>query len=268
MIVCRWAHWFDKMTGIFDSHAHYDDDAFAEDRAEVLGSLPEKGVCGVVNVGCDVASSKVCISLAEQYSFVYAAVGIHPQAAGEATDADFSAIEALTQQKKVVAVGEIGLDYYYDTCPKEIQQEVFARQLALANKLDLPVIIHSREATADTLALLRKYRPKGVMHCFSSSAETAKEVVALGLYLGFTGVVTFKNVRKQLEALQGIPADRILLETDCPYMAPVPHRGKRCTSDMIALTAEAVAQVKGVSPQEMIDIARENTLRLFRISGV
>ena len=168
--------------------------------------------------------------------------------------------------EKVAALGEIGLDYHWDEPPRDIQREAFERQLKLAVRLDIPVIIHSRDATEDTMRLLAQYRPKGVMHCFSGSAETAKEVVKLGMYVGFTGVVTFKNARRALEAAAVVPIDRLLLETDCPYMAPVPFRGKRTTSDMIAYSAEVLARVKGISAQELIDRTRENAMRLFNIS--
>lgn len=252
--------------GIFDSHAHYDDRRYDADRTEVFRQIRENGVCHLINVGCDMESSQNSISFAEQYDFFHAAVGIHPEYAEEATAENLTRIEAMLLHEKVAALGEIGLDYHWDEPPRDIQREAFERQLKLAVRLDIPVIIHSRDATEDTMRLLAQYRPKGVMHCFSGSAETAKEVVKLGMYVGFTGVVTFKNARRALEAAAVVPIDRLLLETDCPYMAPVPFRGKRTTSDMIAYSAEVLARVKGISAQELIDRTRENAMRLFNIS--
>lgn len=251
------------MNNIFDSHAHYDDEKFSEDREAVIAEIHQKGVSNVINVGCDIESSRASIKLAEEHDFFYAAVGIHPHSAAEAEENYLSLIEEMAKSKKVVAIGEIGLDYHYDFSPREAQLKVFEEQLILANKLDMPVIIHSREATEDTMRLLSQYRPKGVVHCFTGSKETAKEVLKLGMYIGFTGVVTFPNARKTLEVIDVTPTDRFLLETDCPYMAPVPFRGKRTTSDMIEKTAETVAKIKGISTQEAIDFARENTINLF-----
>lgn len=251
--------------GIFDSHAHYDDHRYDADRADVFRQIRENGVCHIINAGCDMESSQNSIALAEQYHFFHAAVGIHPEYAEEATAENLARIETMLSHEKVVALGEIGLDYHWDEPPRDVQKKAFEEQLKLALRLDVPVIIHSRDATEDTLRLLAQYRPKGVMHCFSGSAETAKEVVKLGMYAGFTGVVTFKNARRSLEAAAVVPPDRLLLETDCPYMAPVPFRGKRTTSDMIAYSAEALAQVKGVSAQELVDQTRENAMRLFKI---
>lgn len=256
------------MHPIFDSHAHYDDEKFAADREELLSSLPAKGVSRVLNIGCDLASSKASLALAAHHADIWCAVGIHPHSAREAREApDYLAqLAEWAGEEKVVAIGEIGLDYHYDFSPREIQREVFAEQLSLAKELDLPVVVHSREATADTLALLREYRPKGVVHCFSSSRETAREILSLGIYLGYTGVVTFPNARKVIGAVEDTPLDRLLLETDCPYMAPVPLRGKRCDSSMIRYTAERIAQIKGISPDEIIRSAYENTCRLFGIA--
>lgn len=253
------------MNGIFDSHAHYDNERFDEDRDEVLASLSQNGVCNIINVGCDKASSLASVALAEKYPFCYAAVGYHPHEAAEAKSGYLDELAELTKAKKVIAIGEIGLDYHYDFSPRDIQRRVFEEQLILANTLSLPVIIHAREASADYLDSLERYKPRGVVHCFAGSAETAKKVISMGLYIGFTGVVTFKNARKTLEAVLQTPLDRLLIETDCPYMAPEPFRGQRCRSDMLDKTAEAIANVKGISTQEVIDIARENTKRLFAI---
>ena len=225
-----------NLNGIFDTHAHYDDERFNEDREALLASLPQKGVCGVINCGTTVSSSQTAIALAEQYDYIYA------------------------------AVGEIGLDYYWDEVPRGIQLDVFAQQLELANQLHLPVIIHDREAHEDTLRLLKQYKPQGVMHCFSGSAEFAKEILKLDMYIGLGGAATFKNARKAVEVAAMCPADRLLLETDAPYMAPVPFRGKRNDSSLIAYVAERLAEVRGEDAQTLVDYCRENAKRLFQIN--
>ncbi len=255
-----------SVTGIFDTHAHYDDERFNEDREALLHSLPQKGVCGVINCGTTVPTSHFSVELAEQYDYIYAAVGIHPEEANGITDADFDVLLPLYQHPKVAAVGEIGLDYYWDSVPKETQREVFARQLDLANQLHLPVIIHDREAHEDTLRLLKEFRPQGVMHCFSGSAEFAKEILRLGMYIGLGGAATFKNARKPLEVAAMCPADRLLLETDCPYMAPVPFRGKRNDSSLIVHIAERLSAVRGEDAQALTDQCRKNAERLFRLN--
>ena len=255
------------MSLIFDSHAHYDSAAFDDDRDTVLASLPARGVGGVINAGSDLPSSRTSIALSEQYPFVWAAVGVHPEAAREMTSNDLAEIRQLATSSRVVAIGEIGLDYHYeDACPREIQQQWFAAQLALANKLDLPVIVHDREAHEDTLRLLREYRPKGVLHCFSGSVEMLREVMHLGMSIGLGGAVTFKNARRPVEAAAAVPADRLLLETDAPYMTPVPDRGKRCDSAHIAYTAAKIAEVRGIPVDALLDLTRENTCRLFGIA--
>ncbi len=252
--------------GIFDTHAHYDDERFDEDRDTVLKSLNEHGCSLVVDPACDLASCEKVLELADKYSFIYAAVGVHPHSAEEDGNGDYlEKIREFAKHKKVVAIGEIGIDYHYDFSPREKQKAVFAAQLQLANELDLPVIIHDREAHADTLELVKKYRPKGIIHCFSGSAETAKEFLKLGMYIGFTGSVTFKNANKLLLAAEAVPEDRILLETDCPYMAPVPYRGQRCDSTLIPATAERLAEIRGTDAQTLIDRARENALRVYSI---
>ena len=238
---------------IFDTHAHYDDSRFDEDRDELLSSLSEKGVSNIVNCGCDLKSSLTTLELAEKYDFIYAALGVHAHEAEEATDSDLNEIEKLYSKQKVVAVGEIGLDYHYDFSPRERQIEVFERQIKLANELDLPIIVHDREAHEDTMNLLKKYKPKGVVHCFSGSAEMAKEIIKLGMYVGMGGAVTFKNAVKPVEVARLLPLDRLLLETDAPYMTPVPFRGKRCDSAHIAFTAERIAEIKGIDSQQLID---------------
>lgn len=250
---------------IFDTHAHYDDEKFDEDRAEVLSFVKSNGVNRIIDCGCDLKSSLSAVKLSEKYDFIYAAVGVHAHEAEEATETDFSEIRKLYTLEKVIAVGEIGLDYHYDFSPRDRQIEVFERQLLLANEWNLPVIIHDREAHEDTLRLLKKYRPKGVVHCFSGSVESAKEVLALGMYIGFGGAVTFKNARKPVEVAKYVPDDRLLLETDCPYMAPVPFRGKRCDSSMIAASAEFIAGVRQVDTQTLINQCHDNARLLFGI---
>ena len=253
------------MNNIFDSHAHYDSEAFDEDRKELVGSLPERGVCGVINCASDMASSLTSLELADEFDFVYAACGVHPHEAEKCLNGYLPVLKKLCSEEKCVAVGEIGLDYHYDFSPRSIQLEFFEKQLILANELSLPAIVHDREAHEDTLNLLKKYKPKGVVHCFSGSAEMAKEVLKLGMYIGLGGAVTFKNARKPLEVAAVVPEDRLLLETDCPYMAPVPLRGSRCDSSMIAYTAEKIAEVRSCNVQELIDRCRENAKELFKI---
>lgn len=255
------------MAGIFDSHAHYNSNQFRADREDLLGRrLPEAGVVGVVNMGSDLPGCYDTLRLTEQYDYVYGAAGIHPEDALELPEDWLSQIEQLVQQPKMVAVGEIGLDYHWlDACPKERQQEVFAAQLALANRLGLPVSVHDRESHADVLAFLQKYRPRGVVHCFSGSVEMAREVLKLGMYLGLGGVVTFKNARHALDVAREIPLDRLLLETDAPYMAPEPYRGKRNDSSLIRFTAEKIAALRSIDPQQVLAHAEANARRLFAI---
>lgn len=248
---------------IFDSHAHYNSEQFDEDRDELLTRLNKEGVSHIINIGCDIPTSQESVDLAKKYDFVYATVGFHPHDAKSATGNYLEQLEEMAGYEKVVAIGEIGLDYYYDSSPRDVQKRVFEEQLQLAEKLNLPVSIHSREATEDTLELLQKYKPKGVVHCYTGSAETAKVLLDIGLHIGFTGVVTFKNAKKILKVIEIMPLDRILLETDCPYMAPEPFRGKRSTSDMILQTATTIADIKAIPVEELISIARENTIKLF-----
>lgn len=255
-------------TGIFDSHAHYDSERFDGDRDEVLAALPENGICGVIDVGCDLPSSLAAVKLSESVPNFYAAVGYHPHEADAYNEEDMAKIIELLKKPRTVAIGEIGLDYHYDFSPREKQREVFELQMKLAKELDVPVIIHSREATQDTLEILAKYPGvQGVVHCFSGSAETAEILLKIGWHIGFTGVITFSNARKILDACAVVPPERLLLETDCPYMSPVPYRGKRCWSPMIQMTAEKAAEIHGMDPQELIDRARENTIRLFRLNN-
>lgn len=251
---------------IFDSHAHYDDSRFDEDRGELLRSIPGAGVSYIINAASDIPSAEVGIGLAEEHDFVFCSVGIHPHEAKDAPADLEDILTELARHPKVCALGEMGLDYHYDFSPREKQREVFERQLSLAAALELPVIVHDREAHGDTMNLLRRFRPRGIVHCYSGSAEMAKEILALGMYIGFTGVVTFKNARKTLEAVAAVPLDRLLLETDCPYMAPEPYRGKRCDSSMIAQTAAAIARVKGIEVQALLDITCENARTVYKIT--
>lgn len=250
---------------IFDTHAHYDDEKFDEDRETLLDSLPSKGVINVINCGCDLSSSLKSIDFSEKYGYFYSAVGVHPSNICENSYDELEKIKALYSHPKCVAVGEIGLEYHYDFVPKDKQLDIFERQLALANELDLPVIVHDREAHEDTMNLLRRYKPKGVVHCFSGSVEMAKEVLKLGMYIGLGGAVTFKNARKPLEVAEMVPDDRLLLETDCPYMTPVPFRGQRNSSDLIAFSAEKIAEVRHTDPQQLIYRAAENAHSLFKV---
>ncbi len=250
---------------IFDTHAHYNDSRFDEDRDMLLTSLNNDCVSGIINCGCDLESSLETVTLTEKYPFVYGAVGVHPHEAEETSEDDLEKIKSLYKKDKIIAVGEIGLDYFYDFSPREKQIEIFRKQIITANELDLPVIIHDREAHEDTMNILKELRPKGVVHCFSGSAEMAKEILKLGLYIGIGGAVTFKNARKPVEVVEILPLDKLLLETDAPYMTPVPFRGKRCDSSHIAYTAEKIAEIKGIAVQELIDKCTENAKMLFNI---
>ena len=250
---------------IFDSHAHYDDERYDGEREQVIENLFDNGVCGIINIGCTLERSQKSVDFADKYEKFYAAVGIHPEDVEDLPSDYLETLRKWTENKKVVAIGEIGLDYHYEGYNREKQIEVFKEQLELAKTLDMPVIIHSRDATEDCMAILKEYKPKGVMHCFSGSAQTAKEVLALGMSLSFTGVLTFKNARRALEALEVVPMDRLLLETDCPYMAPEPFRGKRCDSGMIPYIAEKIAEVKGLDAQSVLNTCTENTKKLFGI---
>ena len=253
---------------LFDTHAHYDDARFDRDRDELLTSMPGKNVGLIVNPGCDVATSRMAVEMARKYQFLYAAVGIHPENCGDFDPAMIDTLRTLAGEKKVVAIGEIGLDYYWaENPPKELQQEVLRRQLALAEELSLPVIIHDRDAHADTLAIVREFpHVKGVFHCFAGSVEMARELLDRGWYLGFDGPVTYKNARKTVEVAEMVPLDRILIETDAPYLSPVPMRGKRNDSRNVAYIAEKLAQIKGMTPEEMADLTLANGKKLFGIN--
>lgn len=256
------------LCGLFDSHAHYDDGAFDTDREQLLKDrLPAAGVEFVLNAATDAASIRSGRELCARYPGFYCAAGYHPHTAKEALPGYLSQLREDLKDPKVVAIGEIGLDYHYDLSERPIQQRVFQEQLQLAAETGYPVIIHMREATADTLKLLREFRPQGVVHCFSGSAETAEEILELGLYLGFTGLVTFANAKKAREAAARVPLDRLLIETDCPYMTPVPYRGRRNDSTLLHLTAHTIAGLKGMDPQALAEKTAQNARRLYRILG-
>lgn len=253
---------------LFDTHAHYDSRQFNEDRDEVLSGLKERGVSLVVNPGCDIPTSRMAVELAERYPFVYAAVGFHPEELEGAELTDLEVIRQLAAHKKVVAIGEIGLDYYWvkDEAGRRKEQEFFRAQMALAEELDLPVIVHDREAHGDTLAIVKEFpHVRGVFHCYSGSVEMARELVDMGWMISFTGVLTYHNARKSVEAAQAIPMDRLMIETDAPYMAPVPHRGKRNDSGYVLHTCEKLAEIKGLSLEECAKITLENGCRFFGI---
>ncbi len=252
------------MSYIFDSHAHYDADAFDTDRDAVLAALPSQGVCGVIQCATDPQSIAQSLKLAQQFPFVRVAVGIHPEFVNSAKPEWLDAVRQAAAHPAVCAIGEIGLDYYWEeNAPREVQLDWCRKQIELAKELDLPVILHDREAHEDTLNLIRETRPRGVVHCFSGSAEMARQVTDLGLYVGLGGATTFKNARKPVEVAASLPLDRLLLETDAPYMAPVPLRGKRCDSAMIAHTAARIAEIRGMEVDALLDATRENANRLF-----
>ena len=252
---------------LFDTHAHMDDRAFDEDRAELLTSLPDQGVGLVMNPGCSLASSRNADALSRQYDFVYAAVGSHPDAADEVNDEVLEEYRKLCKlNPKIKAIGEIGLDYHYEDIPRELQLKAFRAQMALAADLNLPVIVHEREAHADGMTVVDEFPTvKGVFHCYSGSAEMAKELVKRGWYIGFTGVLTFKNAKKAVEVASQIPIDRLVLETDCPYMAPEPFRGKRNHPGYLYRMAERLAEIRGIPVEEIHRITTENGKRLYRI---
>ena len=252
---------------IFDSHAHYDDEAFNEDREEVLRGLNAKGVIGVLNCGASIESTRMSVELSSKYDFIYSAVGIHPEHADMVDEKVIEELRSLAQNSKVRAIGEIGLDYYYEENPcREIQKNAFKLQMKLAKELKLPVIIHDRDAHKDTLDILKEFPEViGTVHCFSGSVEFAKECLKLGYYIGFTGVITFKNAIKIVEVARVVPMDRILVETDCPYMAPTPYRGKRNQSDYIKHIIEKIAEIKEMTIEEIEDATVINVKELLKI---
>ena len=252
---------------IFDTHAHYDDTQFDSDREELLTSMPELGVTTIVNVSSTLKSCEKCVELARKYPYVYAAVGVHPDEVGALNEETFAGMEALLGHDKVVAVGEIGLDYYWDNESHEVQKKWFVRQLELARRHHLPIIIHSREAAADTMEIMKAHAQglDGVIHCYSYSREQAEEYVKMGFYIGIGGVLTFKNAKKLKEVAAAIPLERIVLETDCPYLAPEPFRGKRNQSSYIRYVAEKLAEIKGITAEEVIAVTEENAKKMYRL---
>lgn len=253
---------------LFDTHAHFDDKKFDVDRDDVLKSLKNYGVTNIVNVGSSMRTSQTSVELAEKYDFVYATVGVHPSETGSLTDADMDKLKELAGRPKVRAIGEIGLDYHYlpDDVEPLVQKKWFVRQLELARELDMPVVIHDRESKGECLEILTDMNiTKGVYHCFSGSAETAKKVLDLGMMISFTGVLTFKNARRAAEACSVVPLDRLMIETDCPYMAPEPHRGERNFSGYVEFVARKMAEIKNVSYEEMVEITDKNAKRFYGI---
>ena len=252
---------------LFDTHAHLDADAFDADRQELIASLPGQGLGLVMNPGCDLASSLAAVELAERYDFIYAAVGSHPDAADQVDEALLERYRQLCKtHPKVKAIGEIGLDYHYEDIPRQIQKKAFRMQLELARELRLPVIVHEREAHEDGLAIIDEFpEVTGVFHCYSGSAEMAKVLIKKGWYIGFTGVLTFKNARKALEVAASIPIERIVLETDCPYMAPVPFRGMRNDPGKLCYMAARLSELRGLPEEEIRRVTMENGKRLYRI---
>lgn len=253
---------------IFDTHSHYDDEAFDDDREELLAGLKGRGVERLVNVGADIATSKAALRLADKYDFIYAALGVHPSETESLKEADMDWIRESCSHEKVVAVGEFGLDYHWPEPAPEVQRKWFLRQIELAKEVKLPIIIHSRDAAAETMKILKEtkaYECGGVIHCFSYSPEQAKEYAAMGFYIGIGGVVTFKNAKKCKRAVEELSIERIVLETDCPYMAPEPHRGRRNDSSLLIHVAEKIAELKGMETKEVIRITTENAEKLYRL---
>ena len=248
---------------IFDSHAHIDDSAFNGILDTLIPDIASNGVAGIVCCGCNEASSKKALEIAEKYDIVYGAVGIHPEDVNNSSDTDF--INNMISHKKCVAIGEIGLDYFWEKENRDLQIEVFKNQLEIAKEFDLPVLVHDREAHADTLELLKKYKPRGVLHCFSGSVEMAQEILKLGMYIGVGGVITFKNAKKLPDVVKILPDDKILLETDCPYLSPEPLRGKLCHSGLITFTAKKLAEFKGTTTENVLVRTLQNAKNLFNL---
>ena len=251
---------------LFDSHAHLNDEAFDQDRAELLETFRDAGVGLVMNAGCSLASSREGIALAEAYPWIYCSVGTHPDTADEVNEEVLEVYRQMCSHPKVKAIGEIGLDYYYETIHRDAQMRAFRMQMQLAEELDMPVIVHERDAHEDGMSIVKEFpKVKGVFHCYSGSAEMARQLVDMGWYIGFTGVLTFKNARKAVETAASIPLERILLETDCPYMAPEPYRGKRNHPGYLPKMAEKLAQIRGIPVEKAIRATMENAKRLYRI---
>ena len=253
--------------GIIDTHSHYDDERFSQNLDEILRCQAENGVESIITCGSDMATSYRSIEIAEAYDFVYAAVGVHPHAAGDVSGSWLLEIEQLAAHPKAVAIGELGLDYYYPEPRRDIQQNVFRAQLELAGKLNMPVQIHDRDAHGDIMDIVNEYHPAGCLHRYSGSTEQAREYVKLGLYLGIGGALTYKNSKKERAVVAEIPLEHLILETDCPYLAPEQFRGRTSTSDMLWVVANMMAEIKGgVTPQQVVDITRKNAKRAFNIT--
>lgn len=254
------------MNMIFDTHAHYDDESFDEDRETLLSELPNKNIFSVVNAAANIESSKKSVLIAKKYSYIYAAVGVHPE---NISDMKFDYIlemkNMINECKKIVAIGEIGLDYHYSKSTKIEQLELFENQVKFALECNLPVIVHDREAHGDTQSVLKKYKPRGVVHCFSGSRDMAKEIIGLGMYLGIGGVVTFKNAKNIVDVVENVDLSKIVLETDAPYMTPVPFRGERCNSTHIEFTAQKIAEIKNIDKYEVLKVTKKNAIDLFEI---
>ena len=248
----------------FESHAHYDDERFDEDRYTLLASFPAEGIETVVNASSDIKSSKASIALSEKYPFFYAAVGVHPHEVENITEADIDELRELSKHPKVVAIGEIGLDYYYDLSPRDLQRHWFKRQLELADELKMPVIIHSRDAAQECFDIIKNSNVRnGVIHCYSGSAEMAEEYIKMGFYIGVGGSLTFKNNKKGVETVERIPIEKILIETDSPYLAPVPYRGKRNDSRLLKYVVERISQIKNIPENDICNITKNNAQNLF-----
>lgn len=251
---------------IFDTHAHYDDKQFNDDRDFVLNDLKNHNISYVLNAGCDIKTSKNSIKLADTYDFIYASVGFHPHSAKEFNESHILELENLASHKKVLAIGEIGLDYYYDNSPRDIQKQVFKTQLDIANKLNMPVVIHDRDAHKDCLDIICEKKPeKLVYHCFSGSKEYADILVSKGYMMSFGGVLTFKNAKTAIEVIESVPIEHIMLETDCPYLSPVPHRGKRNDSRYLNLVVEKIAEIKNINYNDVCNITTKNAKEFFKI---
>ncbi len=253
---------------IFDTHAHYDDEAFNEDRHELLMSLQAQGIEAVVNIGASIQSTKNTLELMKKYAFVYGAVGVHPNETAELNEQFMDWLKHVSQEEKVVAIGEIGLDYYWNEPEPEVQKHWFVRQLELAREVNLPIVVHSRDAAKDTLDIIRyekAYEMGGVIHCFSYSLEMAKEYLNMGFYLGIGGVVTFNNGKKLKEVVSYMPIEQLVLETDCPYLSPVPNRGKRNSSLNLPFVVKAISELKDIPEEKVIEITRENARRMYRL---
>ena len=250
---------------IFDVHAHYDDEAFNEDRDILLNKLFSNNVCGIVNATTDENSQNISLDFTKKYDNMWTTIGYHPECSQSVPKNYLELMNERLKDEKAVAIGEIGLDYYWKDVPKEEQMPLFENQLKLSKDLDMPVVIHNREAHLDIMTMLKKYKPKGIVHCFSGSVEMSREIMKLGMYISLGGVVTFKNARHSIEVVKDMPIERLLLETDAPYLSPVPFRGKRCDSSMISLVAEKIAEIKGISVEKVLEITCANAKEVYNL---